>query len=112
VYKTKCIVKHPISKVYPRKKLAYYSITQNSQEDKVLEILAVQKKPDIDDLVCNDLDIFTRLHHVKVKNGTPLCPKNVDHAQPFTQYRGHLFILTNVITIVIFSLEKHILTIS
>ena len=25
-------------------------------------------------------------------------PKNADHAQPFAQYRGHFFILTNFIT--------------
>ena len=55
-------------------------------------------EPDIDNLVYNDLDIFTRLHHVKAKKRYTAVPKNVDHAQPFAQYRGHFFILTNFIT--------------
>jgi len=69
-----------------------------TQDYTTLTFRLQQVQPDIDNLVYNDLDIFTRLHHVKAKKQYTAVPKNADHAQPFTQYRGHFFILTDFIT--------------
>ena len=71
-----------------------------------------QFQSNINNLVCSDLDIFTRLHHVKIKSGTQLCPKKCRPCPAIRTIQRpllHTYKFYNIIVILAF--KKPILTI-